>query len=498
MKVTVPGRPLELGGTLARSQLSPNAEVLSAPFVGSDLTATPASSAFGAVARITRLNDLTPTALTSLFGVRARRADDLSSLMTFSEARQVAFARALHLQAVPAEWNLSTWFPFKAPSTLLMEEWAFCYCPSCLAGGYHTLLQQLPWIQRCPWHGELLLTECAGCGLPAAVRADWSASANLQCSCGRNPLDTQTALTTIVAPDGAAAFVRDYLYWAATERARSTLVAPEHPNDPHAALAALVQLPAQWRAWAAQPKARIHARTTRVARRGPAPDRDGLVRLEDLRKVRPGFLLTPERLVPTMSAVAARLALQLPAQSLTDREMSLFLAGAGLEAPTAFDPARRMFSGEVSLLPPAQIGGRQFLNLTCVNPAAYQAVVGLVDTVLDGRTLFDFHALASPVEFDLLMRASGQLLARGYSQGLRSTLAAHIPELYQMRREAPRLTKPWLLVNRDAGHLSAIRAAWTPLPCSEREKRTVLQAADGANRRQQRVRTRTRGRAGSK
>ncbi|MGV8950179.1 MAG: hypothetical protein ACOH2M_03675 [Cypionkella sp.] len=498
MKVTIPGRPVELGGTLARSQLSPNAEMLSAPFVGSDLSAMPAGSAFGAVARIARLNDLTPSALTTLFGVRTRRVDDLSSVMTFSEARQVSFARALHLPAVPAEWNLSTWFPFKAPSTLLMEGWTFRFCPDCLTGGYHTLFQQLPWIQRCPWHGEPLRTECVGCGLPAAVRADWSASANLQCACGRNPLDTETALTTMTAPDGAVDLVRDYLHWAATERARSNLVAPEHPNDPRAALAALVKLPAQWRAWAVLPDARVHARTACATRHGPAPDREGLVRLEVLRNDRPGFLVTPVRLVSTMSAVAARLAQQLPPRSLTDREMSLFLAGAGLEAPQAFAPARRSFSGEVSLLPPAQIGGQQFLNLTCVHPGAYRAVVGLVDTVLDGRTLFDFHAQATPGEFDLLLRVSGQLLARGYSQGLRSTLAAHVPELYEMRREAPHLTKPWLLVRRDAGRLTAIRAAWTPLPCSERGEATVLQAADDANRRRQRLRPGVRGRAGRK
>lgn len=50
-----------------------------------------------------------------------------------------------------------------------------------------------------------------------------------------------------------------------------------------------------------------------------------------------------------MSAVAANLALCLPVKSLTDRDMSLILAGIGIEAPESFDPADRRFSGEVSI-----------------------------------------------------------------------------------------------------------------------------------------------------
>src|SRR3546814_2354937 len=82
------------------------------------------------------------------------------------------------------------------------------------------------------------------------------------------------------------------------------------------------------------------------------------------------------------------------------------------------------------MLPPNYIGNRQFLNLLCVHPFAYRLVAGLVDAVLEGRNLFDFHAQASHQEFDLLMRGCGQVLARGYAEGLRSTLAVHVPELY--------------------------------------------------------------------
>src|SRR3546814_16711768 len=95
---------------------------------------TPAASGFGTLAKIVRLNHLEPKELYSLLGIRVRRADDLSAVMTFSEARQIAVARSLRLPEVPMEWNVSTWFPFKAPSSLLATGWTFRYCPECQIG----------------------------------------------------------------------------------------------------------------------------------------------------------------------------------------------------------------------------------------------------------------------------------------------------------------------------------------------------------------------------
>src|SRR3546814_10128382 len=81
------------------------------------------------------------------------------------------------------------------------------------------------------------------------------------------------------------------------------------------------------------------------------------------------------------------------------------------------------------------------------------------------------------------MRGCGQVLARGYAEGLRSTLAVHVPELYTQPRLSPRLRQPWVLVRKDSGRLSSVRVAWVPLSCGVRGEAAVLEAADQANQR---------------
>lgn len=479
-------RAISLRAPGSTQPLSPHALIQASPFVGADLATTPHASAYGTTLRLIRLNALRPTDLASLLGLRVQRTQNLAAIMTFSDARQGKLAEALRLPDVPASWNLSTWFPFAAPSKLLEGGWTFRYCPECLRGGYHTLLHQLPWFARCPWHGAPLTRTCEGCGSAVDTRATWSEGNDLACACGQARIDTDAAIAgTVAPPSGATVFLDAYLAWAAQERVCATLVAPGIAALWEPALAGVVELPRRWSAWVA-PDGPSHARVWHNMGRPAAGALQTLTELDTLRRDRPGFLKLSPAHARACSQVAADLALKLPARTLSDGEMSLFLAGAGIEAPAEFEPARRAFSAEVSSLVPWRTGGAHFLNLTCLHPAAYRPLVALMDAVLAGRTLADFHAQALPGELDLLLRCCGDVLARGYAEGLRSVLAPHVPELWDLGRDRPHLSQPWLIARRSGDRMVSARAVWQPLGVAPQQEAELIQMEDDANRRRAR------------
>ena len=159
--------------------------VHASPFVGADLTSAPHTSAYGALVRLVRLNGMRRSDMAPLLGIRTQRAQDLGAVMTFSEARHTQLATALRLSDVPASWNLSAWFPFVAPSSLMKEGWRFRYCPDCFRTGYHVHLHQLPWFDRCPWHGTALTTTCRACRKDIHTGADWLEDRDMICECGQ-------------------------------------------------------------------------------------------------------------------------------------------------------------------------------------------------------------------------------------------------------------------------------------------------------------------------
>jgi hypothetical protein len=455
-------------------------------FVGADLTTVPHSSAYGAAVRLIHLNAITPAGLSSLFGIRVPRTQDLSAVMTFSGARQARFAEALQLPDVPASWNLSAWFPFAAPSTLLKIGWSFRYCPICMRGGYHTNLHQLPWFERCPWHGIELAASCTACGAEICTDANWVVGDDLPCGCGHKRIDRDATIAgTVAPPPGAAEFLDDYVAWAVGERVRAALIAPQDAADPGPALAVAVKLPQRWRQWATRPPG-LH---TRVWRNAGTPAQNALqtlTELETLRRDRPGFLKLAAAHSHSCNRVAGAMALSLPPQTLSDGEMTLFLAGLGIEAPRSFQPARRPSSAEVCSLVPWRTSVGNFLNLTCVHPTAYRPLVAAIDLALNGRTLGDYHAQARPGEINLLLRCCGDILARGYAEGIRCVLAPHAPELWALGRQGPHLTQPWLMVRREGGLLSSILAVWQRLAVGGGQEAEVILAEDEANRRRER------------
>ena len=476
-----------LGGT-ARENLSPFPAIYESPWVGSDFSTVPAASAFGVLARLVRLNVLTPRDLFATFGLRLHRADDLSEVMTFSNARQLAFAKALGFSDVPVEWTLSAWLPFRTKTALLRDPWCFRYCPVCLAMGYHTLLHQLPWFYRCPWHRCSLRTGCIRCNTPVATQANWTVDANLRCrNCAHELLVTDRAIESATQePIGARIFVQEYLAWAVQQRTKTVLIVPDAPSRSHAALAELIR-PEQVSGTSHQ-RIYLAERKLHSAPGARAPETsENFRRLDDLRRDRPGFLQVPDFMRRALASVASNLALKLPPHSLTDREMHMFLVGMGIRAPPAFQPAIREDSGSVSMLPPASVAGQQYLNLTCVHPSSYRAITHLIDAAMDSSLATGNQGQVSPAEASILMQVSRDILCRGYAEGIRSVLSRHVSELYGMSRDRPHLTEPWIMAVFDNSALCLARTIWRPIPRGMFGEADVLEQADAANRRRQKA-----------
>lgn len=488
-------RAVDLHEVGSRKHFNPVAMVQASPFVGADLTQTPHSSAYGTLARLVRLNCMRPSGIAPLLGIRTQRTQNLAAIMTFSEAKQAKLAAALLLSDPPASWNLSIWFPFSASPSVMSEGWQFRYCPDCLRCGYHAHLHQLPWFGRCPWHGSALSTTCPTCRTEVDTSANWIEGRDMTCQCGHTLIDTSAAIKgTVTQPVGASAFLDAYLDWAAQERAAVTLAARPRYSTPVTSLRDVVELPRKWHPWAAHVRA-PHTRTW-VNTGHPAPGAlQVLEDLDTLRRDRPGFLKLSQEHATACAQVAAKLALKLPEATLSDGEMTLFLAGTGIQAPPTFKPARRPFSPKLASMVPWQTSAGDFLNLTCLHPASYRPIVDVFDAIIGMRTMADFHAQARAGEVDLLLRCCRDILARGYAEGLRSLLAPHVPALFEMRRDRPHLSQPLLLVRRTKGTITSIRAIWEPLNFSGRQEHEAIQEADDANKRRERYQGRPRNKA---
>lgn len=470
----------------SRGELTPFATVRESRWVGGDFSTIPAASAFGVLVRLVRLNALEPRNLFGSFGLRLPRSDDLSEVMTFSDARKVAFAKAIGFAEVPKEWDLTSWLPFRSEMPTLRDPWIFRYCPMCLRTGYHTLLHQLPWFNTCPWHACALRTGCFKCGAPVATMADWALDANLRCNaCKHDLLETEQAIEGATQePVRARLFLERYLTWTEAQQAKAVLLIPDTPSNSYAALASLVE----GQLWTHETSCRVRqtdADDKPVAATAAIDAQESLRRLDVLRQDRPGFLIIPDFMQHSLATVACNLALKLPPHVLTSKEMHLFLSGLGIEIPDTFLPANREASGNICLLPLTGVAERHYLNLTCMHPSSYRAVIRLIDLVVDNSLTEGCRGQISTREAAVLLRASQGQLCRGYAEGMRCALSRYVPELFRMARDRPHLTEPWILARFEDGDLSAVRVVRRPISPGSFGEADILEQADAANRRRQ-------------
>ena len=349
-------------------------------FVGDDFSDFRHPSLFGAFCMVVRLNHLRPQDYMAAFGLRVRREDDLSRILTFSKSRMESVRRALGLTLTAGE--LEPWLPFRCDVRLFEQKWIFRYCLSCLRVGYHTLLHQLPWISRCPWHGDQLRTDCRRCGRRMTIDGT-SGRRLLQCECGFEVLNESCAVAgdrQLVAQ--SEPYLESYLTWASGRRSRWRLFSPQSIATNVSVLRELVRLPAALAFRSQDPVGlcRNHFGSLSEAQAPFGVDdlKSAVAKMSTLAEDDINMVEVPKHLERSFIRVGCDLANHLPHGALSSTEMTLFFDGAVRQSSGIFKPAQRKSIQDISWLPTRLVGNRRFLSLSCIDPKATRVAAELV------------------------------------------------------------------------------------------------------------------------
>lgn len=434
--------------------------------VGDRIEALPGQSPFGYVARLARLNQLSSGDFHSVFQLRVQRSDNLLERLALSQRCQEALAKTLDFDA-PETWNPIVWHPFIGGSPSLGLK-VFRYCIGCIRVGYHCGMHQMPWLAYCPWHGIRLRQGCPKCDGAIAVSGA-SDRKLLTCSCGFDLLNETAAARLNAAPVNAVRTVAAYMEWARSSRSNRWLVGPHDTPITTEVAVALTDLPAFLNA-VGYPRSPVSTHQHRYKRGLPRQSLVEDVRgLDELAGDFPKVLELPTFLVEGTRAVARNVAAKLPAGSLTVREQLLFL-GTPKGDLSSFEAADRSTSSIVEYLPPLSVGPRRVLELSSIHPIVIRTIAKLQSAIRPTEGSSNDHVQANL----LRRRVEGDLLCRGYAEGIRAVLSRYVPSLYIMGRDRPHLSTAWCLIETEPTY--AVRVAFTPIDRQEAASDALIQA----------------------
>lgn len=431
-------------------------------FVGDDFSDFVHPSLFGAFAMVVRLNRFLPKDYLAAFELHVRRADDLSRVLTFSDTRKRSVRTALGLD--DSVGTLEPWLPFTCDSQVFEPVWSFRYCPSCLRIGYHTLLHQLPWIHRCPWHGDQLRDSCRRCGRHMEVTGT-SGRCLLQCVCGFEALNELAAVAGDPSlPSRSGPFLERYLAWAAERRSHWHLLPPQGVATDVSALGEIIRLPPALASRCQDPGRLGRHHTGHLAERLPPFGIDDLqsavTKLEGIQMDGSGMIEVPPQLELAILRVGCDLANRLPPKTLSDTEMTMFFDGSVRQPDGRFQPADRKSIQDIAWLATRLVGNRRFLSLQCIDPKATRVAGDLLAALARGA-LPDQGAAEASRWFAL--QAVARTLLRGYAEGIRTIIARHAPALFDTKRDRPHRTEPWVIVDLGQG-ARRVRWVWARAP----------------------------------
>lgn len=415
-------------------------------FVGDDFSDFVHPSLFGAFSMAVRLNCFLPKDYLTAFDLRVRRADDLSRVLTFSDTRKRSVQTALGLDA--SIGALEPWLPFSCDIRIFESVWSFRYCPSCLRIGYHTMLHQLPWIHRCPWHGDRLRDNCRRCSRHMEVSGT-SGRRLLQCACGFDALNELAAVAGDPSlPSRSGPFLEQYLTWAAERRKNWHLFPPQGVATDVSVLTEIVRLPPGLATRCQDGHQLGKHHTGRLVERSPPFGIDDLqsaiTKIEAIQEDGSGVIEVPVQLEHAIMRVACDLANRLPEKTLSDAEMTLFFDGSERQPDGRFQPAVRKSIQDIAWLPSRLVGDRRFLSLRCIDPKASRVAGDLLAFLARGVPAGNGAAEAARW---FALQAVARTLLRGYAEGMRTVIAGHSPALFDTRRDRPHRTEPWAILD---------------------------------------------------
>lgn len=176
-------------------------------------------SSFGFVIQNLRLHYLVPPDAFATMGVRLTYGEDWSQRLCRSRKLIESLLKAVpSASALGPSWNVEQWQAFGNAHS----HWrtTLTACLECLQTGYHSLLFQMPWVNRCPWHDGPLTSRCPTCAAPLwkSIRPDASP---LVCVCGMDFVDDRQLLQEPAKLINARTrHVGRYLKWARESRSQ--------------------------------------------------------------------------------------------------------------------------------------------------------------------------------------------------------------------------------------------------------------------------------------
>lgn len=419
--------------------------MLNPQLLGEDWTSYYGASSFGIFWRASRLNNLHRRDLRTALHMSLRTGDDVFTRISRGPTQHAAL-RYTYPAAEFFEnnfWMAESWWPFGGSIPFDSIRWDLHVCPVCARSCYHSLLFQMPGVNRCPWHRVELIDACPKCGrrLLADFHDDLPAG---RCRCGLDLVNyVATAEGEPAVGDRKRQAIGDYLRWAKSNRKHTWLIASEIQDDG---------------AWPAlHCLAGNSASDDRLLRERVGPGRSAkfpVCRIgarSGLESHWPSLIELPRQWAPAFLRIGEQTLATLPMSqhhNVSERKDSVRRAFGQLP----------VYASEGSLYLDSETLDRAVLRCAGQLASILADPMGLKALLTTGLS----HRLwKHPLGLRLADLVLQRVMTRGYADGLRVVLGRKVPEMYDGKRSRPVRRLPWILISTPPEAIPFAVIVWT-------------------------------------